>query len=152
VDVRQTWNSGKTHPYHDRGFSAGCNLREEKLKVPLIALSITSLASSVCFAQQFILDDRTQGSWVKVQAGHVIELKPNGDVFISFRDNYRSFSGPATLERCSDGGGNMCISSQTLGRCSYRYVLRADGVMNLAITAGASTCNELSGDYARQAP
>jgi hypothetical protein len=111
-----------------------------------------SLTSSTCFAQQFLVDDRAQGSWVKTQAGHVIDLKRNGDVSVNMRGNFRNFSGSGSLERCTDGGGNLCISTEAFGRCSFRYNFRSGGIMNLIKVAGANICDELSGDYTRETP
>ena len=113
---------------------------------------LSSLGSTVCFAQQFGVDDRTGGSWVKNQSGHEIVLKPNGDVSIAMHGQFRNYSGPGSLERCTDGGGNLCISTEAIGKCSFRSSFRADGVMNLAKTKGNNICDELNGDYTRQVP
>jgi hypothetical protein len=125
--------------------------REGRLRTFLAAIQIV-LASTVCLAQQFVVDDRTQGSWIKTQVGHLIELKRNGDVSITMRGTFRNFSGPGALERCIDGGGNLCIATEAFGKCSFRYSFRNDGVMNLSKTRGANVCDELSGDYTRELP
>src|ERR1700733_1279090 len=93
-----------------------------------------------------------KASWVKTQVGHLIELKRNGDGSITMRGGFRNFSGPGALERCIDGCGNLCITTEAFGKCSFRYSFRTGGGMNLYKTQGANVCDELSGDYTGELP
>jgi hypothetical protein len=135
--------------------AAACYAREAGRKIAkaagmCAAIGVVSLLSTACLAKEFSVDERAKGLWIKKQVGHVIEIKPNGDVLVTMRGQYRNFSGPGSWERCVEGGGNVCISTEQLGKCSFRYKFRTDGVMNLIKTQGVNVCDELSGDYSRE--
>jgi hypothetical protein len=135
--------------------AAACYAREAGRKIAkatgmYAAIGVASLLSTACIAKEFPVDARAPGAWIKKQAGHVIEINPNGDVWVTMRGQYRNFSGSGSWERCIEGGGNLCISTDQLGKCSFRYKFRTDGVMNLIKTQGVNICDQLSGDYNRE--
>lgn len=98
----------------------------------------------------FPMDDRLIGVWTKVGSGHRIDIKPNGDVHLLFGAEATRFNGMGAIERCTDGGGNLCISGPGTTRCSYRYSFY-EGGMNLQYRGGGpdGACVAASGDFRR---
>jgi hypothetical protein len=118
----------------------------------LLVIAMGSFASTAGLAQPLSVDQRVEGQWRKVPSGDQISFDTKtGDVVVNFVGQLakEGHSGPGHFEKCTKGGGNLCISTPALGECSFTYSFSADGVMNLATPGGGPTCNAMGGDYTR---
>jgi hypothetical protein len=109
-------------------------------------------ASASSAAAQFEIDRRVIGDWVKVGTGDRFEVRGDGEVALSFGGQAAVFSGLGSIQRCTEGGANICVSGARL-KCAYHYVFSAGGIMTLRLTAGepAIACTALAGDFRRRA-
>ena len=87
------------------------------------------------------------GKWIKTDSGETIEFKEKGDVDLFLTGAATSFSGNGSFDRCTDGGGNLCIAGPRL-KCAYRYTL-VQGKLNLQFRSGAPdvACRAAAGDF-----
>ena len=87
------------------------------------------------------------GKWMKTDSGETIEFKEKGDVDLFLSGAATSFSGNGSFDRCTDGGGNLCIAGPRL-KCAYRYTL-VQGKLNLQFRSGAPdvACRAAAGDF-----
>jgi hypothetical protein len=118
------------------------------LKQLFLVITLLSVVTSASVAQQFYLDDRTQGTWIRTTSGHKLSFKRDGSAVVTMQGSLRNFSDPqARVDRCTDKPGTICLTTNTFGRCSFQHTIRHDGVMNLLKTDGANICDDLAGDY-----
>ena len=99
---------------------------------------------------QFSVDERLFGTWSKDGTGELLKISSNGDVDIFLAGQATVFSGNGSIERCSEGGANLCISGPRL-KCAFRSAF-TQGVLNLQFRTGSPdiACRSLSGDFRRR--
>jgi hypothetical protein len=113
-----------------------------------------SLCLGVIFANtafsQFAVDDKLFGTWSKDGTGELLKISTNGDVDIFLAGQATVFSGNGSIERCSEGGANLCIAGPRL-KCAFRSAF-TQGVLNLQFRTGSPdvACRALSGDFRRR--
>jgi hypothetical protein len=103
-------------------------------------------------AQQPMLDARLLGNWLKVGSGDTLRFLPNGDLNASFGGQASGYSGVGSVERCTDGGANLCLSGPRF-KCAYRYAFTSDD-LNLQFRSGSPdiACKAAAGDFRRGEP
>lgn len=101
---------------------------------------------------QGLLDGRLLGNWLKSGSGDNIRFLSNGDLNISFSGAATVFNGVGSVERCADGGANICLVGPRF-RCAYRYAFAGEG-LNLSFRTGGPdvACRAAAGDYRRVEP
>ena len=99
---------------------------------------------------QFVVDERLFGTWSKDGTGELLKISSNGDVDIFLAGQATVFSGNGSIERCSEGGANLCIAGPRL-KCAFRSAF-TQGVLNLQFRTGSPdiACRALSGDFRRR--
>ena len=99
---------------------------------------------------QFAVDERLFGTWSKDGTGELLKISSNGDVDIFLAGQATVFSGNGSIERCSEGGANLCIAGPRL-KCAFRSAF-TQGVLNLQFRTGSPdiACRALSGDFRRR--
>jgi hypothetical protein len=112
-----------------------------------------SLMSSIISneaSSQFAVDERLFGTWSKDGTGELLKISSNGDVDIFLAGQATVFSGNGSIERCSEGGANLCIAGPRL-KCAFRSAF-TQGVLNLQFRTGSPdiACRALSGDFRRR--
>jgi hypothetical protein len=121
---------------------------------PLLACLLALLVAPDVQAQapQGLLDGRLLGNWLKSGSGENVRFSPNGDLQISFSGAATVYNGVGSVERCADGGANICLVGPRF-RCAYRYAFASDG-LNLAFRTGGPdvACKAAAGDYKRVDP
>jgi hypothetical protein len=96
---------------------------------------------------QMPLDQRLIGTWIKAGSGDRIEIKPNGDINLLLSGPAAPFSGLGSVERCTAGGANLCITGPRI-HCDFRYEFVGGG-LNLQFRSGDKGCSAISGDLKR---
>ena len=99
---------------------------------------------------QFAVDEKLFGTWSKDGTGELLKISSNGDVDIFLAGQATVFSGNGSIERCSEGGANLCIAGPRL-KCAFRSAF-TQGVLNLQFRTGSPdiACRALSGDFRRR--
>ena len=125
----------------DRQFQRKLGLVSSLALFTLIFGSPVSAEVKVSWSAELI------GKWMKTDSGETIEFKEKGDVDLFLSGAATSFSGNGSFDRCTDGGGNLCIAGPRL-KCAYRYTL-VQGKLNLQFRSGAPdvACRAAAGDF-----
>ena len=121
-----------------------------KLLVLFVCSSLTAITVAKEAKSQFSVDERLFGRWSKDGTGEVLNIQQNGDVDIFLAGQATPFSGNGSIERCSEGGANLCIAGPRL-KCAFRSAF-TQGVLNLQFRTGSPdvACRALSGDFRRR--
>jgi len=87
------------------------------------------------------------GKWIKSGTGDTIEFKSNADMILFLSGQASTFSGNGAFGKCTDGGGNLCITGLRL-KCAYRYSI-VQGQLNMQFRSGSPDlpCKAVSGDF-----
>ena len=119
----------------------------------LVLIVLSSLMGIIAVKEassQFSVDERLFGTWSKDGTGELLKIFSNGDVDIFLAGQATVFSGNGSIERCSEGGANLCIAGPRL-KCAFRSAF-TQGVLNLQFRTGSPdvACRALSGDFRRR--
>jgi hypothetical protein len=125
----------------------GCNKNRVLLR-GLLLLPLV-LTFPVPANAQGLLDGRLLGNWIKVGSGDTLKFFTNGDLNVSLSGPATVFSGVGSVERCTDGGANLCLVGPRF-KCAYRYAF-AEENLNLQLRGGgpAVACQAAAGDFRR---
>jgi hypothetical protein len=128
------------------------NKRKSVFSKLLLSGILGLLLSPQAIGQQAPLDGRLLGNWLKVGSGDNLRFLPNGDLSVSFSGQATSFSGVGSVERCTDGGSNVCLVGPRF-KCAYRYNFTGEG-LNLQFRSGSPdvACRAAAGDFRRTEP
>jgi len=114
-----------------------------------VTVVLAIMGAAPCSFAQFALDERLIGTWIRGGSADRLEIRRNGDIVITFSGQASVFNGLGSIERCVEGGANLCIVGERL-KCSYRYVFSND-IMTLQYRGGLELpCATASGDYRRR--
>ena len=121
-----------------------------KIFAVMLFSAILSLFVAKEANSQFAVDERLFGTWSKDGTGELLKISSNGDVDIFLAGQATVFSGNGSIERCSEGGANLCIAGPRL-KCAFRSAF-TQGVLNLQFRTGSPdiACRALSGDFRRR--